>query len=465
MIRRYFALVFVVALVAIGLLNPMQLGVKLGEGAPTLETSVQAKDLTLVCPGSVFQTGGSSGTSLKTLRLGSAAVFGGITNKSLELLGGPVSGRIISARAFTALDPKGEAIQGSALLNASQYQLVATKNMAGLAAANCMRPISDAWLVGGDSSIGRDTLLVLTNPSLVDSTVDLQILGSGGSISAPGLSSISVPAGKTTVIPVSSLAPNLATFSLHVKAVGGALGIWMQQRTIRSLQPGGVDFISPATDAAKSVLIPGIYLRGVADAEKLVALNKDYVDLRPMLRLSNSTDKDANVTAQILGANSKTFGTVVQKLVPANSTVDVTISGLDQGDYFAIVDSSEPIRASVRIARTKKTQNDFTWLQAADAFTAERAVATPSGSISKLALVNGGSVSSVVTVRIGGVTSTYTVRAKSTLSVVATPGLTSFVSASEPISANVVVDIDGMVGAVGVIDYKNLGGTVAITIR
>ena len=184
-----------------------------------------------------------------------------------------------------------------------------------------------------------------------------------------------------------------------------------------------------------------------------------------MLRLSNAGDSDANVTAQILGANSKTFGTVVQKTVPAHSTVDVVIKGLEDGDYFSIVDSSKPIRASMRIARTKHIQNDFAWLLASDPFTAEGAVSTPEGSVSKLALVNAGDAPAVVSVRSGGSTSSYTIKPKSTASVVVPAKASTFVSSTEPISANVVIDINGYLAVVGVLDYKNLGGTVSITVR
>lgn len=465
MIRRYLALVVAVTLAAIALVNPMNFELQLGQKNPTIETTVQARDLTLICPGALFQSGGTSGTSLKNTRAGSAALVGALTNAQLTLLGGPIGGRIVEPKSFTALDPSGVAAQGSALLNVAQAQLVQAKNLSGLASANCMRPVSDAWLVGGDTTVGRETIIILTNPTEVDSTVDLQILGSGGYISAPGLSSISVPAGKTTVIPVSSLAPNLSTFSIHVSSVGGALGAWLQQRTIRSLITGGVDYVTPSIDAAKSLVIPGIYLRGTSDSERFISKHEDYADLRPMLRLSNAGDSDANVTAQILGANSKTFGTVVQKTVPAHSTVDVVIKGLEDGDYFSIVDSSKPIRASMRIARTKHIQNDFAWLLASDAFTAERAVSTPEGSVSKLALVNAGDAPAVVSVRSGGSTSSYTIKPKSTASVVVPAKASTFVSSTEPISANVVIDINGYLAVVGVLDYKNLGGTVSITVR
>lgn len=465
MIRRYLALVLAVALAAIALVNPMHFELQLGQSQPTIETTVQARDLSLVCPGALFQAGGTSGTSLKNIRVGSAALVGALTNSQLSLEGGPIAGRIVEPKSFTAVDRSGLATQGSALLNVAQAQLVQAKNLSGLAAATCMRPLSDLWLIGGDTTVGRETLIIMTNPTEVDATVDLQILGTGGLISAPGLSSISVPAGKTTVIPVSSLAPNLSTFAIHVSATGGALGAWLQQRTIRSLIPGGVDYIAASLDASKSLVIPGIYLRGTKDAERFISKHDDYTDLRPMLRLTNATDRDANVTAQILGANSSTFGTVVQKVVPAHSTVDVVIEDLEDGDYFSIIDSSSPIRASMRVARTKQLQNDFAWLAAADAFTAERAVSTPAGSVSKLALVNAGTDPAVVTMRSGDSSTTYSLKPKTTVSVVVTPGVSTFVSSTSPVAANVVIDIDGYLAVAGVLDYKNLGGTVAITVR
>lgn len=466
MIRRILGLLLSLGAIVGAIFNPLALELTIGEGSPDLSVSAKARDLNLVCAGALFQSGGTSGTSLTATRIGAASLTGSFASDELTLSGGDAPPtRFIAPRSYVALDETGSAEQSSALLNLLQSQSVAASNLGGFAAANCIRPSSDAWLVGGDTSPGRETLLLLTNATEVDSTVDLEILGPLGKISAPGLSSISVPAGKTTVTPISSLAPNLSTFSVHVSVRGGALGIWLQQRTMRSLKVGGVDLVAPSIDPATTVVIPGIFLRGTADAEKLIGLAGSYADLRPVLRLSNTSTATANVTAQILGATAGTYGTVLQQSVEPGTTIDVPISGLTDGDYYAIVSSNQPVRAAVRFARTKVAANDFAWSSASDTFTAERGISAPAGSITKLSIVNPSGKVAHVTLRSANGSTTINVGAQGTKSVLVAPGTVIFISSDSPVAASEVIDVDGSVAVVSVIDYRNLGGQLAIRVR
>jgi hypothetical protein len=378
-----------------------------------------------------------------------------------DVTAGKVNDTLSSASSLTVTDQTGKAMQGSALLSGVQVQKVAAPNLSGLAAANCIRPSSDSWLVGGSTSPGRETLVVLSNPTGVDSTVNLELIGTGGAVAAPGLSSISVPKLKTAVIPISGLAPNLSTFAIHVVSSGGALGTWLETRTIRGLTPGGVDFIGPSADPAKTLSIPGIFIRGSADAAKLIRLNDAYSDLVPMLRITSTSSMDATVTAQLLGSSAKTFGTVVQEVVAANSSLDIPITGLVDGNYVAFINSSQPIRASLRLSRIKGSQTDFAWAPAVSALASKAAFSAPAGAISKLSIANPGRVSAVV--QIAG--SSYTVLPSTAITVSVAAGASSQIYSSVPVSASLVIDVGGLISVVPVIDYKNLGGQLSVLVR
>lgn len=473
MFRRVLALALILAAAAGFYLNGASFEYAISSPPSPILVVTQAKDLTLVCPGAVFQAGGNSGTSLNVARVGSATLSGRFESKpGLSLQGqsltgvlgvsvGKVNDTLTSASSLTVIDQTGIAIQGSALLSGVQVQKVAAPNLSGLAAANCIRPSSDSWLVGGSTSPGRETLVVLSNPTGVDSTVNLELIGTGGAVAAPGLSSISVPKLKTAVIPISGLAPNLSTFSVHVVSSGGALGTWLETRTIRGLTPGGVDFIGPSAEPAKTLSIPGIFIRGSADAAKLIKLNDAYSDLVPMLRITSTSSKDATVTAQILGSSAKTFGTVVQEVVAANSSLDIPITGLVDGNYVAFINSSQPIRASLRLSRIKGSQTDFAWAPAVSALASKAAFSAPAGAISKLSIANPGRVSAVV--QIAG--SSYTVLPSTAITVSVAAGASSQIYSSVPVSASLVIDVGGLISVVPVIDYKNLGGQLSVLVR
>jgi len=473
MFRRALALMLILAAATGFYLNGASFEFAISSPPSPILVVTQAKDLTLVCPGAVFQAGGNSGTSLNVGRVGSATLSGrfeserGLTLQAQRLTGvpgvtaGKVNDTLTAASALTVIDQTGRAIQGSALLSGIQLQKVAAPNIAGLAAANCVRPSSDTWLVGGSTSPGRETLVVLSNPTSVDSTVNLELIGTGGTVAAPGLSSISVPKLKTAVIPISGLAPNLSTFSVHVVSSGGALGTWLETRTIRGLAPGGVDFIGPSADPSKALSIPGIFIRGSVDATKLMRVNDAYSDLVPMLRITSTSSKDATVTAQFLGSSAKTFGAVVQQVVAANSSLDIPITGLADGNYAAFINSSQPIRASLRLSRTKGSQTDFAWAPSVAASARAVAFNAPAGAISKLSIANPGKVSALVHVG----SATYNVPPATAVTLTAPAGTGSIIYANVPVSASLVIDVGGLISVVPVIDYKNLGGQLSVLVR
>ena len=473
MFKRFLALALVAGAVLGFAFNPFEVSTQIGKPAEALSVTAQARDLTLVCPGALFRAGGSSGTSLTVARAGSASLAGFFNAQSeiklvernlspdAPLLSGRLTDSLTDAKSLTVQDPQGIASQGSALLTATQTQVAKASNLAGLATANCIRPSSDTWLVGGDTSPGRETLLILSNPTNVDSTVNLEIIGAGGPIVTPGLSSISVPKSKTTVIPISGLAPNLSTFSVHVVASGGALGAWLQTRTMRGLVAGGVELIGPAVDPAKFLTIPGIYLRGVADATKLMQSVAAYSDLVPMLRVTSTSSEPTTVTAQILGTTATTFGTVIQQVVAPNSTLDIPIAGLSNGDYVAFIDSTEPVRAAIRVSRTKAKQTDFAWAPAVAPLTQKVTFTAPAGAISKLAIANPGNETAVVNLG----TRVINVPPASAVAALLSPGQAAALRSSMPVSATMVVDVDGLVSIVPVLDYKNLGGQLKVLVR
>ena len=165
-----------------------------GSAASFSPAQVKAKDLTLVCPGSVFATGGKSGTNVNAFtRIGSAVVDyssnlpTGVVLKAQPLTG-PVAGRSTlgdtgnqlanlaaqSALGITVKDQLGKAPQSSTIFTAQSYQVAASDGINGTIGANCQLPATESWLLGGVTTVGREALLILSNPAATDATVDLQ---------------------------------------------------------------------------------------------------------------------------------------------------------------------------------------------------------------------------------------------------------------------------------------------------
>lgn len=440
MLKRILALVVVAATAAALIIFAPNLDLPIAKLADAEELQVKAKNLSLVCPGAVFQNDPNNiGEFSQTGKPSVSRDFAGPAGTEL----------VVADDVFTVLDPQGVALQGSALITANQIQLVSNAATNGLSGAACQNPSSDIWLVGGSTSTGRESLLILRNPSPVDATVNLEIFGEEGKLQLQGLTGIAVTAGKTVVLPMAGLAPKAKTFVTRVTSKGGVIAAWLQVKSVRGLAAAGLDYVSPSIGASLTQVIPGIFIRGAADAAALAAANDNYSDLAQVIRVFVPGEQEANIKVQILGANDKTFGTVIVQTLKPGAVTDISISGLADGDYVAILESDVPVQAAARLSRTDKTKvpvTDFTWLQAAQAIDGERVVSIPAAGISKLSVVNPISAE-VQTIAVA-------------------PGSTyRFNAPTASLFANLIVDIGGMVTSIPVIDYKNAGGSVKVSVR
>lgn len=428
---------------------------QIGNAPTAAEYDVQARALSLICPGAALNTGGTSGTAVGEFnRIGSASI------SSTSVVG--VSSSDVGGA--TLLTAAGESDQGSAALNAGQVQNASSPTLNGLLGASCQAPSTAHWLLGGDTATGRETLLLLSNPGAVPATVNLRVFAEGAEVTASGLSGIAVSAGATQVVPLSSVIPETRAFAVEVQSRGAAVGAWLQQRTVRGLLYAGADFVSPLTEIGTSLTVPGILIRGSKDAAELITTKSDYEDIVPALRVFNPSDKTATFTAQIFGANEKTFGTVIRETIPAHSTQDFAISGLADGDYAAFISSDESIAAAVRLPRTdkaKKPNTDFTWLQSAQPLSGTQQITVPRAGISKLSLTNPSSKSA--TVLING--TSLKLRSQGIAILKVDAGAVNVKVTEGEVAANLVVDISGSVTNLGLVDYRNSGSRISVVVR
>ncbi len=460
MIKRLIALIAIAAGIFSLIWFAPQFTVTIGQLPKAEVLKVKAQDLNLVCPGGVYRTGGASGTKL--------GAFEPIGNPDINShFNGPAgTTMLIRGNQLTAVDPAGVAEQSSLLMNANQIQAVSADGLTGLTGAACQRPTNDLWFLGGDTSTGRESLLVVKNVTKVDSTVSLEIFNERGLVTGSGMSGISVAAGKTTVIPLASYVPKTKTFVTHVVSRGGLVAAWIQQKTIHGLISGGVDYVSPTAEFSKTQVIPGVFVRGSADASKLIG-NADFADLVPTLRVFVPGSKPATVTAQVIGSTETTYGTVVRQTIPGGTAADIALPGLADGDFVAIVKSDQAIGSAIRLHRVVKKAIDFAWLTAAVSHSGKVGLSVPTAGISKLSLVNpSNNVIDLRLVQNGGSASSFKIPAAGQLTLKFAPGAKLELSGNgKPLLGTLIVDVDGSLAAVPLVDYKNPGGQVTVMVR
>lgn len=443
------------------------------------QVKVKAQDLSLVCPGSIFR--GKAGANLGSFsQYQSAYVYYSFASSpSISAEWGKqgsspeqlieTSGRRESQKsvAISVHDSDASSISGSRLLNSTQLQKLDSTWAAGLLGASCQRPGSDFWLLGGDTRTGRETLLILVNSSDVDSTVDLELLAGNGYVSAPGLSSISVPKHATTVVPVNGLAPDLETFAVHVTSRGGPIASWLQHRAVRGTQAAGVDFVMPSAAASKTSVIPGILIRGSEGIAEITKRREDFSDTLNFVRVANTNSKSANVLVSVIGSNSKTFGTVVQSQVAGNSVADIPLGQLADGDYSIFISSDQTVSASAKLNRFDRSQKpitDFAWLPAMLPESGERVISVPTAGITKLVIANPNKATAAVELTGAGAAGSYKIQAGGMKTIMVTGGPFR-ISSTDGLAATLIVDVNSTIAGLPLVEYRNLGNSVQVAIR
>lgn len=348
----------------------------------------------------------ASGVEVTPVRATQSLVCGGPIiglsrgeNPQLVAAGSPerrAAGEGLVERALTESD----AIDGSAAVvdlpaeapaddvAATERQQLDEPELRGLAVAECLPPAPTSWLVGGSTTTGRSTLLVMSNPGEVPATVDLAVWGADGPLDTPGTEGLVVAPGAQRVIPLAGLAPDLASPVVSVTSRGGAVAATLQQSTIVGLEPAGVDIVTPVRAPAERVVIPVL---PIVDSEGLARSVSAFgaTDFAPILRVLVPGDEPAEVTVSLL-PDSGAEGSALTATVDAGAVVDLALTELADGDYSVIVEATRPIVAAARASTASDAGVDSAWFTASPALTdgsGETLVAVAPGAGAQLQLV------------------------------------------------------------------------------
>ena len=387
----------------------------------TLTIEPALADQVRVCPGSVLRLGDEFGAAADTaFTLGAPAISGAVVDGELERL------RLISAdgAASPAAAPEVIRVPASegALLAGAQLQDVDAPDFRGLTAASCTEPSGSIWLVGGAMTVGRSTLLLLSNPTDVASQVNLEIFGEDGPVSAAGMTGIDVPAGGQSVFSLAGFAPGMASPVVHVTARGGRVTAELQQSIVRGLDSVGVELVGAGPEPGQALVVPGVRIADAIGVSRASALS-DWDDVRPAVRIAVPGDSDGTVTVRVVpegdGAEGASFeiqvaaGTVSELPLDSGNSDEAGESegeseneqtrGLVDGSYTVFVDANVPIVAAVRAstavdigeeaaaepdALLDAPPSDLAWFGAAPALTGAVVAVVPDGPAPMMSFVN-----------------------------------------------------------------------------
>ncbi|MGP7959865.1 DUF5719 family protein [Sanguibacter sp. A247] len=281
---------------------------------------------------------------------------------------GPVAG---ATTVTVAPAPDGSAPFGAAVVSATT-----AGDLRGLAGASCVTPSAEQWLLGGTTTRGASTRLVVQNSSRTPAVVDVELWGPGGRIDPSGPTTMTVPAGGQAARLLESLAPEQRLLGVRVVARGALVSSYLQVNALDGLRPAGVDLASASTPAVRQV-ISGV-TTGPAGPARL-----DVLVPRAAQPASSAADDAADdglalpdatggedVVAAPVSVSVAILGPQGRVLVPGAESLDVTpgelasldLGALEAGRYTVVLDAAVPLVASATVVRAGTDGEDVALL-------------------------------------------------------------------------------------------------------
>lgn len=379
-----------------------------------------------VCPGPLLELAGDASDATSASSFGTAAVA----------IAADPADAVVDQSPLEAPDNAGASVDGGpiaisaepgsvegGMLAGAQAQRATAESVSGLAASACAEPAADSWLVAGATDVGRSGLVMLANPGLVASSVDIRVHGETGPIDAPGALGIVVPPGTQRVVSLAGLAPNVRSTVVHVTSSGAPIAASIEHSVVLGLDAAGVELSTPVALPADRQVIPGFIVvdgRGV-DPQDDHADGDDH----PAIRLYAPDGGEVAATVRVLGEDGVEAGIVDVTLVDGQVS-DVPLGVLAAGRYTLVVEADAPVvaaaRSSVPRAGDDPIQADLAWHPATGPLLERAAVAVPQAPSPVLHLANPAAEAVTATVVVGVAEREVTIEAGAAASVDLQPG-------------------------------------------
>ena len=364
-----------------------------------------------VCPGPVLRLGDARGADANVANtIGTAIVVHGASGGTVVQDGlVPADNPANTPPQRLTLTAGGDS-GAQDILAGSQSQSVDIGDYRGFAAAVCQTAAAESWLVGGSTLTGRTTLIMLSNPSSVQATVDLEIFAEKGQVTADGTKGIVLQPGGQRVFSLAGFAPNVASPVVHVVSTGGEVVANLEQSIIRTLDPGGVDLVGSSARANTLNVIPGVVLGDHGVIESMLGQG-GYEDAVPILRILVPGSVAANAQLTIAKDGDTNAPSTVDLKVDPGIATDFPLQDFPDGTYTVSVKTDLPAVVGARstalqiagpvpsdpTVAPKVVGTDFAWFAAAPELRSTALVTVAPGPSPTLSLTNATAQDTTVT--------------------------------------------------------------------
>lgn len=274
---------------------------------------------------------------------------------------------------------------------ATQTLELTQPSAAGFAATACRMPSAEQWLVGGSTAEGSSTQLVIVNPAERSADVRVTVSTADGTVQAPTLREITVPASSREVVSLEGVAPGRADLVVQVEAVSGSVISTLHQTRTSGATPSGIEIIGAQDAPSTSLSIVGVPSTSTAsEADGTLVLDRGA-----MLRVFAPGGEETELTIDVRDA----AGTPLEPIsltIEGGKTTEVPLTGYPIGQYTFEIEASSPVVAAVQTTATATT-SDLAWYLPVPPLSGSQVVAVPSGPSPKLQLADADGVAKTAT--------------------------------------------------------------------
>lgn len=224
-------------------------------------------------------------------------------------------------------------------------------DLRGAAVNPCTSAQSDIWLVGSQSGVGTSNQLIATNTGKNAATVELTAYGSTGELSLGSSAQFSLAPGEMNRMDLDGAIESDGRITLRVSS-SSPIAATLQESVLEGARPAGVTFVTPSA-LGTELVVPGV----------VVGKNAESI---PTARIVNPQDSPAKVSVTVVGSSVLEVDGGSDFSVPAHSTVDVPLGGIDPGTYSVSIASPAAISAAVALVDRESAQapRDIAWASA-----------------------------------------------------------------------------------------------------
>jgi hypothetical protein len=214
------------------------------------------------------------------------------------------------------------------------------------------------WFVGGSGALTSKSFLFIINSGFSESVVDLEIFTPNGALEPR---SVSIPQNSTKKLSVDSLIPGEDIIVIGVKTISGRVSSYLFDERKKGLKSLGADFIAPIGSSSKKVTISAI--SGLT--RKLVSqANSASHSMR--LLVPGKIDANISVTINSNDGNFVPIG-LAELNVKSQRVLNIPLTFAPTNQAFSIIiDSDQPLLASVLSTFTYGKSSEIAWATSAD---------------------------------------------------------------------------------------------------